>query len=165
MADNEEVARKLQTLDEMKKEQVALRKKNRAEEKSKLKRIKEQQERIEMSKDTEVWVELTKVKEQVSLMLKNNSLTSAYTLQSLSQIPNHFNYQHPTNKKLKTNNKDEEWVRSFLDNGGTEKQLLEQADKGRSNLWKRIKFKRPKSATKTKTTTTPKVSKTSGGVS
>jgi hypothetical protein len=92
-------------------------------------------------------------------MLKENKLTSAYNLKSISQMPDHFTYQHPTNGKQTSNSKEDEWVKSFLDNGGTEKQLMEKADAGRAVVWKRIKFKRPKS-TKTKTAPdTKKVSK------
>ena len=164
MSDNDEVKRKEELLASMKKEQIALRKKHRTEEKAKLKRIVEQQQRIEMSKDTEVWIEITKIKNQFARMLKENKLTSAYNLKSISQMPDHFTYQHPTNGKQTSNSKEDEWVKSFLDNGGTEKQLMEKADAGRAVVWKRIKFKRPKS-TKTKTAPdTKKVSKISGGV-
>lgn len=165
MSDNAEVKRKEENMLTMKKELADLKKKNRADEKAKIKRVKEQQQRIEMSKDTEVWIELTKAKQQMNRILKENKLTASYNLKSIAAIPDHFSYQHPSNEKLKGNSKEEEWVKSFLSNGGTEKQLMDKADAGRANVWKRIKFKRPKTAPAAKTKTANKPSKVGGGVS
>jgi hypothetical protein len=163
MTDSSDVKRKTERLKAMKDEAKEERKKNRAAEKAKMKRIKEQQDRIEMSKDTEVWKEITKIKEMVSQQLKENKLTSAYNLKSISSIPDYFVYQHPKDTKLKTTDKDAKWVREFLNGGGTEKQLIDAAEEGRAKIWKRTKFKRPKATPKTPAK--PKVSKVAGGVS
>ena len=61
----------------------------------------------------------------------------------------YYTYQHPTKKQLKADKESEQWVESFLSNGGKLTTLIETADKSRLATWQRIngKKKRKKKST------------------
>lgn len=159
----DEAKMQAETLQKMKDEAKELKVANRKKEKEKQKRITQQQDRIAMSEDTAVWMTITNIKEKLEKTLKSNKITSGYNLRSIVDLPNYYQYQHPSNLKLKSNNKTDDWVAKFLSNGGTEKQLMEAATSSRTNVWKRISWKRPKKENKTKPTTKI-TNKVTGGV-
>jgi len=160
--ETEEAKKQAETLQKMKDEAKDERAENRKKENAKKKRIKEQQDRIAMSEDSAVWISITKIKEDLEKKLKSNKLTSGYNIRNIVNLPNYFQYQHPTSKKKKSNNKNDKWVADFLKGGGTEKQLMEQAETTRTAIWRRTTWKRPKK--ESDNTTAPIKPKVSGGV-
>ena len=64
-------------------------------------------------------------------------------------MPDEYIYQHPTDKSKKAYDKNEEWVKEYIKNGGSISNLIEQANKTRLSMWKRTTKR--KSAKKEKT--------------
>ena len=158
-SDAEREAEKLKT------ELKELKTKNRQAEREKQKQLKLLAEQARMATDAEVWKEVTQIKEMVNKQLKANKITQRYNIKDISAMPDFYTYQNPNNKKLKTNDKDADWIKEYLAGGGTEKILLETAAASRVSVWKKIKFKRTANKS-TAAAPAPKAkpSKVSGGV-
>lgn len=172
MADNKELHINVELASEaernaekLKIELKELKTANRKKEREKQKQLKLLAEQATMERDATAWQEITQIKKMVNDQLKGNKLTQRYNLKDISAMPDYFTYQNPDNKKLKTNNQDDKWVKEYLNGGGNIKTLMNTATESRVSVWKRIKFKRPQSSkTTTAETPKPKPSKVSGGV-
>lgn len=151
--------------DKMRKELIDLRKENRKAERQKTKRLRAELERQKMGADLAVWKIITQVKKDMNATIKSNKHTENYNLRTLSAIPDYYEYQHPKQPRLRTNDKKISWVVQFLSGGGTEKQLMDTAATSRLAKWKKIKWKRGK--TDAPASTTPVATKNplgAGGV-
>jgi len=140
--------------DKMKTELKELKKAHRTKEREKTKRIRAQMEVIRMDEDIEAWKVITQVKIGIAQQLTGNKLTKGYNIKHIAAIPDYYEYQHPTEAKKKSNSKDADWIKAFLDGGGTEKQMIDAAALSRVKVWRRIAWKRSKKET-TATTTAP----------
>jgi hypothetical protein len=149
--------------DKMKDELKELKRENRKKEREKQKRLKVELEKVRMAEDSEVWQMITSVKTSINNQLKENKKTARYNIKTISAIPDYYEYQNPNDAKQKSNNKDEDWIKSFLSSGGTEKELLDTAKESRVKIWRRTTWKRPMKKTTTSTTTAKVKNQTGAG--
>jgi len=101
------------------------------------------------------WKEMTEVKYSIKELMRN-SATYGVSLDKLMKMQEYYIYQHPTNSKLKTSNKNADWVKDFL-KSGRESQLIDTANKSRPKAWVKMN---PKKKRKSPTKTTTKKSST-----
>ncbi len=87
------------------------------------------------------WKEMTEVKKSIKEIMRGNA-TYGISLEKLMKMQEYYIYQHPTNTKLKTSNKDVQWVVDFLKRDGTEAELLETANKSRPKAWVKMNPKK-----------------------
>ena len=149
--------------EKMREELKDLKTANRKKEREKQKKIKNQLEKLQMEKDISTWKIITQVKESITQQLGSQKETKPYNIKHIAAIPDYYEYQHPDDKKKKTNSKDADWVKAFLSSGGTEKQIMEAAAESRVKVWRRIAWKRPKKETTTTATPTQPRNKVGAG--
>ena len=117
----------------MKKELDDLRKKQ-SDIKKRIKQIAAAQQD---AKRLETWRTITELKASINKLINDSGLSSRYTIKKIASMPDEYIYQHPTDKSKKAYDKNEEWVKEYIKNGGSISNLIEQANKTRLSLWKR----------------------------
>ena len=127
-----------QELDDLRKKQSDIKK-----------RIKQLSAAQQDAKGLETWRTITELKASINTLIKDSGLSSRYTIKKIASMPDEYIYQHPTDKSKKAYDKNEEWVKEYIKNGGSISNLIEQANKTRLSMWKRTTKR--KSAKKEKT--------------
>lgn len=115
-----------------------------------------------LQKDMEKWVKIMELRAQCEKMLDNADIGMRFNLKKLVSFPAYYVYQHPTNGKLRTSDRNAEWVKQYLgeipygDKGGmtgVEADLIDTARKSTLRTWKRELKKGRKLTTKQVATT------------
>lgn len=130
-----------QTID---KQLEGLRKKN----KEIAKQIKQLAQEKKDTKNLEVWRTITELKTSIDKLIKDSGLSSRYTLKKIASLPDEYIYQHPKDKAKKAYDKNEEWVKQYVKNGGSITALIDQANRTRLSAWKKVAGRKRKAVSK-----------------
>ena len=94
------------------------------------------------------------LKSACNKLIEDANLGMKMSLTKIDLFPDYYVYQHPTKKKLKTDNRDEDWVKMYIGEmpmdktyggaTGKEVDLLATARKTRLAAWKRALSKKTK---------------------
>lgn len=96
------------------------------------------------------WQKIVETREACKKIFRAAKLGNRMTLSKLDSFPNYYTYQHPFNKKLKTDNRDEYWVLEYIGEKpmgptggvqGDEADLIATARKSRLAAWTRANKK------------------------
>jgi len=133
------------------KEQLKKLRKARSELKKKEKELK-----FELAIESNIgkWKKIMDVRTACKKIVEDADLGMNMSLTKLELFPDYYVYQHPTKKKLKTDNRDEDWVKMYIGEmpmdatyggaTGEEIDLIATARKTRLNAWKRALSKKTK---------------------
>jgi len=107
-----------------------------------------------LEKDMVKWKKVMALKDAVNKLISDADLRIKMNMKKLDKYPEYYEYQHPTKKTLKTNNRQEQWVRFYCGDEpnpkggrvGVEEDLLSTAKKTRLSALKREMVKKSKRA-------------------
>jgi hypothetical protein len=107
-----------------------------------------------LKKDLVKWKKIMALRDACNKLIKDADLRINMNMKKLDKYPEYYEYQHPTKKTLKTNNRQEEWVRFYCGDEpnpkggsvGVEEDLLSTAKKSRLSALKRGIVKKSKRA-------------------
>jgi hypothetical protein len=112
-------------------------------------RERELRENLKIEKDIQKWQKIMDVRSACRKLIKDAGLGMSLT--KLDKYPDYYIYQHPLDKKLKTADRNAEWVKKYVGeipigkNGGPtgrEEDLLSTARKSTLAAWKRMSKKK-----------------------
>ena len=115
------------------------------------KREKESKEHLKVEKDIQKWQKIMDVRSACKKVIKDANLGMSMSLSKLDKYPDYYIYQHPVNKRLKTADRNEEWVQQYLGKipmgeqggiSGDEADLIATARKSTVTAWKRMTKKK-----------------------
>lgn len=110
------------------------------------KREKQLKQEAKLEKDIEKWQKIMDAKTTCERVIADANLGMRMSLTKLDNFPDYYVYQHPVNKKLKTADRQQRWVKEYLGEApmgsqggmtGVEADLLATARKTRLTAWKR----------------------------
>lgn len=134
----------------------------RAQKKEILKREKKLKAEIKLQDDLERWKALTDLKQQFVSRLSESKHSRGYNLTKLGKMQDYYIFQNPKNKKQKAVVASTDWVKDYLSGGGSEAELISQANNTRLSAWKRMN---PKKKRKSKSSSKNASNKISSGKS
>ena len=143
-------------------------KKVREQKRELKKRERELKEERALEKGMVKWKNIMDAKAACEKIIEATDLGMKMTLTQLDKFPTFYIYQHPYYKKLKTSNRNDEWVKEYLGEikmgpkggrTGVEADLLESARKSTLAAWKRANKKKKKVRVGVMTFTPPGESK------
>ena len=116
------------------------------------KREKELKAQTKIEKDIGKWQKIMDARSACLKILSDADLGMRMTLTRLEKFPDYYVYQHPVNKKLKTSNRNEEWVLHYIGEqrsakggmSGNIEDLMNTARESRYKTWKRLNNKTKK---------------------
>lgn len=131
-------------------------KKVRSQKRALVKREKVLKAEQTLEKDIGKWQKIMDAKSACHKILKDADLGLRMSLAMLEKFPDYYVYQHPVNKKLKTANRNEEWVKHYIGVerspkgglSGVEADLIDTARKSRLSAWKRATKRKKKKVLK-----------------
>ena len=121
-----------------------------------VKRVKQLKLEVRLENDIEKWQKIMDAKSTCEKVITDANLGMRMSLSKLDKFPEYYVYQHPVKRKLKTANRNAEWVQQYLGAipygatggiTGDEADLLAAAKKTRLSAWKRA-VKKKKTAGK-----------------
>lgn len=107
-----------------------------------------------LDKDMVKWKKIMALRDACNKLIKDADLRINMNMKKLDKYPEYYEYQHPSYRYLKTNNRQEEWVRIYCGEiiphpggaQGVEEDLLSTAKKTRLAVLKREMRKKSKRA-------------------
>jgi hypothetical protein len=123
------------------------------EKREMMKREKVLRQHLKVEQDIGKWKQIMDVRSACEKIIKDANLGMSMSLEKLSKYPDYFIYQHPVDKKLKTTDRNANWVKEYLGEipmsgkggiTGVEADLLDTARKSTMSAWVRMtKKKKP----------------------
>ena len=132
---------KLET--DARKEITRLQKEKRQLEKD----IKHIRRESKLAESVDRWKEISNVRNKVIETIKTNSATKGFSLKRLMSMQEYYIYQNPNLHKLKTSNKDADWVQEWLKSGNGIEKLIETVNTTRPSAWRKMNPVRKKKTT------------------
>ena len=132
---------KLET--DARKEITRLQKEKRQLEKD----IKHIRRESKLAESVDRWKEISNVRNKVIETIKTNSATKGFSLKRLMSMQEYYIYQNPNLHKLKTSNKDADWVQEWMKRGNSIEKLIETANMTRPSAWRKMNPVRKKKTT------------------
>ena len=118
----------------------------RAQKKEILKEERRLKAQAKLENDLERWKALTELKQQFISSLSESKHSRGYNLIKLGKMQDYYIFQHPKNRKQKAVDASAQWVKDYCSAGGmnSESDLINEANRTRLNVWKRMNPKRKK---------------------
>ena len=119
------------------------------------KKEKELKENLKVEKDILKWQKIMDVRSACNKLIQDAELGMRMTLTKLDKYPEYYVYQHPVHKKLKTADRNEEWVRKYIGEvehgkqgglSGDIQDLINTARKSTLASWKRMNARKKRRA-------------------
>ena len=98
------------------------------------KRIREVKLEEQIEDDIATWQKITKMKLDIQKQIKSVKGCSAWTITKFLKSPDYFEYQNPKNTKQKGSDDTADWVKKYLQSGGSKAELIARAREGRKKI-------------------------------